>query len=123
MAFLAAVSGDEAHGESEWALGKESSSVPEESRLEVVRHGLVHHRTIPVTLDVVVQSLQHVTPGDFADLLAQESPACEVLKLRPEFLRELRIQKVDEGVTEAHPGLEVNGQVDQVVGSIERFVQ
>merc|ERR1740139_60419 len=61
----------------------DASVLVEDHRPVLIGHGLVHERTVAVTLHVGSQTLVRLAPGDLADLVTGERPAFVAVEAGP----------------------------------------
>lgn len=87
--------------------------------LVLVGHALVHHGTVLVPFDVCFETLQRMTPLNFAFFLRGHRPLREAVKARPEVLRLSCRYKVDECIPKRSLSIEVDWQIEKVVLAIE----
>merc|ERR1712019_331922 len=71
-------------------------------RLELVSNRLMHHWSVPVTLNVFVVSLQILAPLDFANFVTRHWPILEVVEMFLELVSLLVSGKVYEGVAKTN---------------------
>mmetsp|Transcript_13696 Transcript_13696/g.30423 ORF Transcript_13696/g.30423 Transcript_13696/m.30423 type:complete len:387 (-) Transcript_13696:403-1563(-) len=85
----------------------------------LIRHCVVHNRAVPVALHMSLEALVRVAPAYSADLPTGQHPIGESMEALPEARHNRRFHEVHERVAQASPGLEVDGQVDEVVEPLE----
>jgi len=91
---------DASDGFGEW---EKLSITLEDTRLEFCWYALMHHRGIPVSINVGGQPLEGPTPSYIAFLHGLEIPIAKTRKMLHEPFRHVRLHKINEGV--AHVGL------------------
>merc|ERR1712151_566484 len=77
----------------------------------------MHHGTVPETLDVFINALRQVTPGDLANSVARHEPIAETGEVLPESLKILCGREVDERITMVQLRLKIHGQIQKIVRS------
>jgi hypothetical protein len=95
--------------------------------LYLFRHILMHHRAVPVPLDVRIQTLQGISPRDLANAGRSwgvfgehvTGPSVITIEVLPNAKGLTVRHQVDERVPEANPLHEVNRQVNKVVRTSE----
>jgi len=83
----------------------------------MVWHRFVHHRRVPITLDVCFTALARLAPCDLRLLFvpALHAPLAEAMEALLEGLCTSGIDKVDEGAASAHFTLKFNWHIQEVV--------
>mmetsp|Transcript_30980 Transcript_30980/g.89523 ORF Transcript_30980/g.89523 Transcript_30980/m.89523 type:complete len:261 (-) Transcript_30980:818-1600(-) len=102
-----------------WPGEGHAPALREDHRLVRVRNALMHNRAVPVTSDVGLETLVRSAPTHSAHLAAGQDPLRVAVKGAPEARHKWGLDHVDEGITQACSGVEVGGQVDEVVASGE----
>mmetsp|Transcript_173430 Transcript_173430/g.556306 ORF Transcript_173430/g.556306 Transcript_173430/m.556306 type:complete len:379 (+) Transcript_173430:848-1984(+) len=81
----------------------------------------MHHGAVQIPAHMRIQALVWPGPANPADLPARQHPIAEAVEVLPEALHNARGNQVDEGIAQASAGVEVHGQVQEVVEAPETF--
>jgi len=74
-------------------------AVFKDSRSKDISHGIMHHWTVAVTLNVRIQALVCSSTANIASLFAENPPIVEAMKMLTESLGGVLVDKVQKGVT------------------------
>jgi len=91
----------------------------EKRRLLVVRYIWVHDRTVAVSLDVTLQSLQGLAPSHLGLLRALQAPLGEALEVAEEAVSLCSVNKINERIANQGVAGEVKRGVEEVIGASE----
>jgi len=102
-----------------WHREVHPSALVEKHRLLVVRHIWVHDRTVAVSLNVTLQTLQGLAPTHLGLLLALQAPLGEALEVAEEAVSVCSVDKVEKRISNQGVAGEVKRGVEEVVGACE----
>mmetsp|Transcript_13487 Transcript_13487/g.22219 ORF Transcript_13487/g.22219 Transcript_13487/m.22219 type:complete len:358 (-) Transcript_13487:631-1704(-) len=104
-------------------LGKgHTETVLENHGLVLIWDALVHDRAVAVSLYMGLQPLMRSAPADATDLLTGKNPLGVSTELLPKVRNVGWVHQVNKRIAQAGAGLEVNGQVQEVVLSLKAFI-
>lgn len=94
-----------------------ADAVHKKNRPVCLRHAGVHQGTIPVPFDVSFETLVRTVPSHLACAVAGARPVRETFKVLSDRYCDLVADEVDERISQANFGLEVDWQVHEVISS------
>merc|ERR1712176_1361307 len=93
---------------------RDPDSILKKNRLCPIRNAIMHHRTIPVPLDLLVQTLMVASPLNVSLFRAAYRPIAKAFKLHFETLGAQRRDKINECIAKTCIRTEVHRHVHEI---------